>query len=266
MIDDLFNPKIVFDFKSQLYTQAGLEPVPFQENYISIRQAENRIHSIDFIKKLPEVPNGTPHYHEWSIRRRSSRNLLHYLNTRKNVETILEIGCGNGWLTNLVATSSDSRVVGLDVNLVELKQAAEAFGTSPRTHFVFGNILDDIFARNSFDVVLLAASIQYFNNLQELFSHILPLLKINGEVHILDSPFYTEDQIPEARKRSHQYFSKLGHAEMGAHYYHHSVDNLREFNTKILHEPGTLKNRILRKWFMKDLSPFPWIIVRTNKI
>ena len=266
MIDNLLNPTIVFNIENKLYTQAGLDPIPFQENYISIRKAENRIHTIDFIKTLPEVHKGTPHYHEWRIRRRSSHHLLHYLNTSKNVGTILEIGCGNGWLTKLIATSTNHNVVGLDVNLFELIQASEAFGDSPRTHFVFGNIFDDIFRRNSFDAVILAASIQYFSNLQQLFSHIFPLLKNDGAVHILDSPFYAEDQLSEARKRSSQYFAKLGHAEMEKYYFHHSIDKLREFNTETLYDPGTVKNRILRKWFMKDLSPFPWIIVRANQV
>jgi ubiquinone/menaquinone biosynthesis C-methylase UbiE len=262
VIDDLLNTNKGFRFENQLFIQSGLETIPFQENYINIRKAENRIHSIDFIRNLPEVPRGSLHYHEWRIRRKSAQDLLRYLNNRKNAGTILEVGCGNGWLTHLIAASSDYTVVGADVNLFELKQASEAFGDSPNIHFVFGNILDGIFARNSFDVVILAASIQYFNDLPALMNLILSLVKDHGEIHILDSPFYTSDQVPEARRRSSQYFAKLDHPEMEKYYFHHSLDNLKEFRFEVMYDPGTVKNRILRKWFVRDLSPFPWVRVQ----
>lgn len=265
MINHLLNTNSVFNVENHLYIQQGLDPIPFEDNYINIRKAENRIHSIEFIKSLPEIPKGNQYYNEWRIRRNSSQKLLHYLKKKKNVGQILEIGCGNGWLTHLIATSSDSDAIGVDVNLFELKQAADAFGDSPRTHFVFGNIFDNIFARNSFDVVILAASIQYFNDLQKLFTQIFPLMKDNGEIHIFDSPFYTADQLPEARKRSSQYFSSVGYAEMEKYYFHHSLAMLREFNMEIMYNPFTSKNRILRKWFVKDLSPFPWIRIRNKK-
>jgi len=262
VINHLLNTDKGFKVENRLYIQSGLDPIPFQENYINIRKAENRIHSIDFIRNLPEVPRDAPYYHEWRIRRKSAQNLLHYLNNKKNVGTILEVGCGNGWLTHLTAASTDYDVVGLDVNLFELKQASEAFGDSPHIHFVFGNILDGIFARNSFDVVILAASIQYFNDLHDLFGHILPLVKNSGEIHILDSPFYSASQLSEARRRSSQYFANLGHVEMEQYYFHHSLDSLKEFNFEVMYDPGTFKNRILRKWFLRELSPFPWVRVQ----
>jgi len=263
VITHLLNTEKGFTFENQLYIQSGMDLIPFQENYINIRKAENRIYSIDFIRNLPEVPKGTPHYHEWRVRRKSAQNLLQYLNKKKNGATILEIGCGNGWLAHLTAASSnDYNVVGLDVNLFELKQASEAFCDSSKVQFVHGNILDDIFVRDSFDVVILAASIQYFNNLQELFEHILPLVKNTGEIHILDSPFYSAGHLSEAKKRSTQYFAKLGYTEMEKYYFHHPLDSLKEFKFDIQYDPGTVTNRVLRKWFIKDLSPFPWIRIQ----
>lgn len=260
-VDHLLNAGKIFKREKGLFMQSGLDPFPFPENYIAIRKAENRIYSIDALKALPYIPKGTPHDQEWRIRSRSARRLLRYLNSKK-INSVLEIGCGNGWLSNLIATSTNLNVVGLDVNLVELEQAAEAFGETPGLHFVFGNILDDIFAKKSFDVVLFAASLQYFEDLQTLFPHVFPLLKENGEIHIIDSPFYTAAALPEARKRSSDYFASLGHLEMEKHYYHHSIEQLKGRNVDFIYSPHTLRNRVLRKWFFKDLSPFPWIRIK----
>ncbi len=259
MIDHLFISNRFSKVENNLSAQIGLDSVPFQDDYINTRAAENRIYSADQLRALPEVAHDNPHRQEWRIRTKTTKNLLNFLNRKKGITSILEIGCGNGWLSNRMATSTAYTVVGLDVNLLELKQAAEAFKSSKRVHFVFGNIADDIFVRNSFDVVILAAAIQYFKNLPDLFKHIFPLLKDRGEIHILDSPFYRADQLTEARKRSAHYFASIGHPEMERHYYHHSIDALNEFNPAIIYNPLKIKNRILRKWFVTDLSPFPWI-------
>lgn len=266
MIDHLFISNGFSKVENNLSAQIELNSIRFQEDYINTRAAENRIYSRDQLRALPEVPKNNPHYQEWRIRIKTTKNLLNYLSLKNGISTILEIGCGNGWLSNQIAASTDYTVVGLDVNLVELNQAADAFESSRNVHFVFGNIADDIFVRESFDVVILAAAIQYFNNLPDLFKHIFPLLKKGGEIHILDSPFYRADQLPNARQRSTQYFTSIGHPEMEKHYFHHSIDALTEFNPEIIYDPWVIKNRILRKWFVTDLSPFPWIrIPGSNK-
>lgn len=265
VIDHLLIADRFLKVENDLYVQTGLKSMPFEEYYINIRAAENRIYSEDQLRALPEVAKNNPHLHEWRIRSKTTKNLLNYLHNKKDITSILEIGCGNGWLSNRLAKSTNCTVVGLDVNLVELKQAAKAFELSQHVHFVFGNIVDDIFARNSFDVIILAAAIQYFNNLPDLFSHTFPLLKDDGEIHIVDSPFYHQDQLPEARRRSSKYFASMGHPEMAKHYFHHSMDTLREFNPTIVYDPDGIRNRVLRKWFIKDLSPFPWIRIPNQK-
>jgi SAM-dependent methyltransferase len=243
-----------------LYLQPGLNPFPFPEDYIRIRKAENRIYTPELLKNLPHVPKDHTHYDEWRIRSKSANKLLRYLKAG-NAKSVLEVGCGNGWLSNLLA-SMGFNVVGVDVNLVELKQATEAFGNNSRVQFVFGNILDDIFVKSSFDIVVFAASLQYFKEVKSLFGHVLPLLTANGEVHIVDSPFYTTAQQPEARKRSSLYFASLGEMEMEKHYFHHSLELLKDFNFEVLYNPLTLRNRIIRKWLINHLSPFPWIRIK----
>jgi len=265
VIDHLLTPNRFLKIENDLYVQTGLKSIPFQEDYINIRAAENRIYSEDQLIALPKVAKNNPHRKEWRIRSKTTKNLLNYLHNKKGITSILEIGCGNGWLSNRLAISTNCTVVGMDVNLVELKQASKAFEASQGVHFVFGNIVDDIFARNSFDVVILAAAIQYFNNPSDLFSHIFPLLKNNGEIHIVDSPFYHQNHLPEARQRSAQYFASMGHPEMAKHYFHHSMDTLREFNPTIVYDPDGIRNRVLRKWFIKDLSPFPWFRIPNQK-
>jgi protein-L-isoaspartate O-methyltransferase len=42
---------------------------------------------------------GHRHYHEWQIRKASSNRLVKYLAKKQKILEILEVGCGNGWLS-----------------------------------------------------------------------------------------------------------------------------------------------------------------------
>lgn len=258
-IDNVLNEHVVFPLENNLYCQQALTDVPFQDIYLKLREDENRIYEKQALRNLPEVSPGSPHLHEWKIRRKSADKVASYFNTRQNVKNILEVGCGNGWLSNFLSKRGDYNVAGLDVNLAELKQAAEAFKESAGVRFVYGNLFDPIFIKRSFDAVILAASIQYFKDVDKLFNRIFELLKIGGEIHIFESPIYKPGHAAEAKRRSAAYFASIGHPEMDDHYFHHSFDLFRKLNFEIMYDPSSIKNRILRKWFEKDLSPFPWI-------
>jgi len=253
---------MVSQLDKNLYCQQLLKDVPFEDRYLKLREQEQRIYEKEALRNLPEVPPYSPYFQEWKIRGKSAENVASYLNTRPNVTNILEIGCGNGWLSNFLARRGDFNIVGLDVNSLELKQASQAFSASQNVQFVYGNIFDALFIGRSFDVVILAASIQYFKDVERLFNRIFELLKKDGEIHIFDSPIYQVGQVPAARSRSVAYFNSLGHPEMSNYYFHHSFDMLDKFKFEIMYDPSLLKNRILRKWFVNAMSPFPWLRIQ----
>src|SRR5688572_14625431 len=105
-----------------LYYQTGLsEANPFEQSYISLRAQEGRLYTDDVVLKLPAINAGHPTAKEWKVRKHSADLLIKYLSRKENLQTIVEVGCGNGWLTNYVGKSLNKEWLGIDINLTELR-------------------------------------------------------------------------------------------------------------------------------------------------
>ncbi len=219
------------------------------EIYLHVREKENRLLEDNEVIKLPKL-----NFNEWPIRLKSSNRFSSYLKTKASSLNILDLGCGNGWFTNQIAIISEKNyVIGLDINTYELEQATRVF-KNQNLEFAYGDIfqLQNEF-KNTFDIITLNGVIQYFSDFNLLIETLKLYLKKNGEIHIIDSPFYAENEIEAAKKRTELYYYNLGFPEMSNFYFHHSNKYLKDFS--ILYKP---KNVYLRKFFVKD-SPFCWL-------
>jgi 2-polyprenyl-3-methyl-5-hydroxy-6-metoxy-1,4-benzoquinol methylase len=81
---------------------------------------------------------------------------------RKNVgsnESVLDIGCGNGFLTSDIATSTSGRVVGVDKNAANI-EFARAHYAAENTEFVCGDVTSDM-RLGEFDVVVLSNVLEH---------------------------------------------------------------------------------------------------------
>jgi ubiquinone/menaquinone biosynthesis C-methylase UbiE len=150
-------------------------------------------------------------------------------------------------------------VTGIDTNSPELEQAARVFGHVPNLAFISGNASHFLFT-STFDVIVFAASIQYFPSLTSILDRAISLLNAGGEIHIIDSNFYAASEIDEAEQRSADYFREQGFGEMSRHYHHHAWDTVREFRHEMLFDPHSLLNRLRR-----NNRPFPWVLIQSRK-
>ena len=229
----------------------------FEENYIGLRQKEKRIYADEELSQLPFVPSGNLHYKEWRIRQRSCNKLVTYLTRRKSPLKILEVGCGNGWLSHRLSAVSGAFVTGIDINAFELHQAARVFAGVPGLQFIYGSLCSPELVNRRFDMIVFAASIQYFRSLEETIGQCMQRLKPGGEIHILDSHLYKIDELAPATERTAQYYKELGFPAMTSQYFHHCVNELKPFDWKILYRPS----RLLAP-FDRYHNPFPWISIK----
>ncbi len=118
-----------------------------------------------------------------------------------------------------------SEVTGLDVNRVEINQAIRVFSKT-NLKFIHNRFPSEHLKGLKFDIILFAASVQYFDSFLAVINEALKCLTVHGEIHITDTPFYKPDELADAANRSKIYFSNLGQAEMARHYYHHSINDL----------------------------------------
>jgi ubiquinone/menaquinone biosynthesis C-methylase UbiE len=225
--------------------------------YLRVREREGRLYPDDVVRQLPTIPPDHPLFAEWQARAASCDRLTTYLTRFRNRLTVLELGCGNGWLANRIAAVTNASVVGLDLNRRELHQAQRLFAHRDLS-WVITDIACAAFDARVFDVVVIASAIQYFADLPALLKMVAPFLKKQGEIHILDSPLYSAEELPAARERSRQYYSNLGFPEMAAHYHHHASDALAERNATWLYVPRKAQTRAEKT----NDSPFPWVRVR----
>ena len=229
----------------------------FEDLYINVRKAENRILSDDEVASLPHLPSRHQHALEWQLRQASTNMVVDHMKGTR-IENALDLGCGNGWFSNKL-TSIAEHVLGVDMNLEELRQAQRVFGSSELT-FAFGDIFTIDLQSEGFDLITVNACIQYFPEPKKLISRLLNLLKTEGKIHIIDSPFYRSEEVESAASRSQAYYSQLGFEEMAAHYFQHSWKDLELFNFRVMFDPKTAANRLKRKLGATQPA-FPWIII-----
>lgn len=224
----------------------------FEEQYLSLRRKEGRLYSDEEVMALPDIRATHPLKKEWTVRKRSCKRLVAYLKQKKQPLTVLEVGCGNGWLCHRLSAIPYCSVSGCDINRMELAQARRVF---PHLTFFYGTP-EQLEKKEAYDVVVFAASFQYFLSPEAVLASCFPLLRAGGEVHILDTPFYQEGDLAPAAARSQDYFAASGFPGMQNFYHHHSLTWLKNYRFTVLYRPKILLNRLLGK------GPFPWICIR----
>ena len=231
--------------------------------YRRVREKEGRIYPDQIAAHLPALPEGHPQRAEWLARANSVRRLLRYVGRLPSPLHVLELGCGNGWLSHEIGAIPGVCLWGLDRGGFELTQAARIFG-SLTTGFLTADIYQPPFRNNSFDLIILASVIQYFPDLPELIQNLRRLLALRGEIHVLDSPLYVEGDLASPRERTRAYYVALGFPEMADHYFHHTVSELADFSVQFLYYPAGWRARFF-KLFGKYASPFPWFSLRWTR-
>ena len=226
----------------------------FSGLYHLLRKAEGRIYTDEEVALLPIINEQHKHYKEWIARRSSCERLLKYLSDKKKDLKILEVGCGNGWLAARLATIPGSGVTGIDINTDELEQAKRVFDRIGNLEFLNCSLNDESINSLDFDIIVFAASVQYFSSFKKVLHDAMNKLKPGGEIHLIDSNFYSQKEVGAARQRTAEYYQSIGFPEMTDHYFHHSRDDLKQFEHDILYDPHSLVNR-----FISNKNPFYWI-------
>ena len=216
----------------------------FGELYIAVREKEGRVYKDKQVANLPDIDHDHTYYKEWKMRKRSAGRLVKFLQKMPGPINILEVGCGNGWLSSKLAEIPNAKVTGLDPNLNEIEQASRVFKNS-NLKFIYGSFsLTTFQEEEKFNIVLFAASLQYFASIKEVIGTAFKLLSPLGRVHVIDTHFYEEENAEKAKIKSARYYINLGFPQMTAYYFHHQLQQISRFKHKIMFHPTNLWNRI----------------------
>ncbi|MFT6215024.1 MAG: SAM-dependent methyltransferase [Roseivirga sp.] len=255
LLDDVLNQKDQWSFDAAVYFFKDNDRLwaPFEKGYLSVREKEGRILSESEIVKLPYLPKNHRYASEWRLRTKPLERIIRHLKTNEVKGPILDLGCGNGWFTNYLSQATSAVVLGVEVNKVELYQAANFF-KGEKLFFCYADIWETPFKSEVFQTITLNGVIQYFPSFQKIISRLLELLIPKGEIHIIDSPFYSLAEVNEAIERSKEYYSGIGEDDFAKNYSHHTWDSLNGLNAEVKYKKGLLRR------LTKD-SPFPWVVI-----
>lgn len=241
------------------------DPAPFGEHeaaYLAARAREGRLLDVEQIRALPAPPTPESAW-EWRLRADSWLRFELLLGSRPRPLRALDVGCGIGWMTARLAQHCPN-VLGIDVARPELERAAVAFGDRPGLSFAFADVFDPVFAEAPFDLIVLASSAQYFPDLGALLDRLLELLGRGGEVVLLDTPLYRENQLSAAREATRRYYARLEVPEMAARYHHHQWSALDGRAVELVYDPRRLVQRFARRVLRRAVSPFPIVTIRRS--
>ncbi len=223
------------------FKSKGLQEL--ENAYLSVRKKEERIYTDEHVLLLPEISKDHSQYKEWQIRKDSLNQILKYLDQQSTVKKVLDLGCGNGWMSNALQQNG-FETVGVDINLLELEQAARLF---PNCNFYECDIFDDSSDLQQVDLVIISAALQYFEQPIKLIEKIKStLLNKNGQIIIADTKFYKTEEIKAACLRSQKYYQSLEANDMIGHYFHHNVEILQQLNASIISNNSTFEKIIKR--------------------
>ncbi len=232
-------------------------PTDFEQVYAAVRASEGRLLNDDAVARLPEGARLTQAA-EWRVRALGCARLIDALREAGRPLRILEVGCGNGWLSARLHRAGHE-LLGIDPFTAELLQAARVFAAGPR--FARADAFSASLPPDTFDAVVFAASLPYFPDARAVLQRALELLAPGGRVHVLDSMLYARaSRAAEARERSARYYAHLGQPAMVAHYHAHLLPDVLDLpGARVLHAPDRWPriNRLLGRAY----SPFTHLVL-----
>ena len=228
--------------------------------YHEVRLREGRLLDDAVVRDLPISGIRSGHRDEWLARRASMRRVIREFRKAHRSMTVLDVGCGNGWLAARIAEQGHS-VVGIGIHRHELEQAAKVFGHE-RLWWIHGDMVSASFVHGSFDRIIAAGALQYFEQPAELCHRLMHLLAPQGELHVFDSPLYrSEAGRDRAEEESAEYYRSLNTPGMMAYYHHHCMEELMSPRAHCSVSHPLLMARLLLKAGLR-VRQFPYVIFR----
>jgi SAM-dependent methyltransferase len=177
-----------------LTPEAERRLAPFMRSYANVRSTEGR-GGLDpsFYRSLP-YPSGldkrwTRH---WQLRAASYETLIHELLPGAERLTILDLGAGNGWLSNRLALAGHN-VISIDLQVNDF----DGLGCHNQYESEWLPIQAEFdrlpIADRTVDLVIFNASLHYSADLPATLAEAHRTLKPDGRIVVIDSPFFNRE-------------------------------------------------------------------------
>src|SRR5579859_6917079 len=168
---------------------------PFLEQYRQVRQQDGyRTRTPADYNSLPWLDARHPDAGIWQVRAQSFAYVRRLRPaTKRDGLLILDLGAGNGWLSNRLSALGQ-RCVAVDC----LDDAEDGLGAYKHYSTVFARVqadFDDLpFAPAQFDLVVFNASLHYAPDVLKTLRHACRVLAAHGRLVVMDSPTFRSNE------------------------------------------------------------------------
>ena len=173
--------------------------------------------------ELPWVDRSRRHVREWKVKARSLKGLFQLLD-RIRPTRVVDLGCGFGWLSHILA-GRGHEVYAIDLVLDEvLGLAAADVYMRAGTGFerVWGEIEHPPLRDQSVDAIICNASLHYALDLRGTLFEIERVLRPGGFLIVMNSPVHANlDSAQRAQSDFRKRLQRFGAAEEISSSYHH---------------------------------------------
>ena len=161
----------------------------FMRDYRVVRAAEGwGAANASYYRALPRVARNDPQHDIWNIRAKNFSRLLGLIGNATNLK-ILDIGAGNGWLSNQLAQRGHT-LAALDLSDDE-RDGLGAWKNYEARFECYQAEFDRLpFRGTQFDLAIFNAALHYSHDLMPTLAEAKRVIKANGKIIALDSPFY----------------------------------------------------------------------------
>jgi 2-polyprenyl-3-methyl-5-hydroxy-6-metoxy-1,4-benzoquinol methylase len=149
-------------------------------------QSNSKFDYVDHYKKDAEVFDYFQEPCEISENERHRLNQLILDKLGDDAEKILDVGCGNGWLSESVQ-KDNNHVVSLDVSIINVKRVLQQT-PHPNHSGLVADVFNLPFPDNSFDAIVASEIIEHVHDPKRFVDCLLAVLKPNGKL-IITTPY-----------------------------------------------------------------------------
>jgi SAM-dependent methyltransferase len=226
--------------------------------------------SPEYYRALPRVRRDDPHLNIWRIRERNFRHMLSLIGTQSRLR-ILDVGAGNGWLSNQL-TRRGHTVAALDLS----DDPEDGLGASVNYEHPFECYQAEFdrlpFCPSQFDLLIFGAAVHYSSGLGATLCEAKRVLAPGGRILAFDSPFYSNETsgfaMVEARESGFaRKFGMNREVSDTGFLTRERVDYAAEASGLVVHfhdDDLTLNTRLRRAWATRrtgrELARFPLIV------
>ena len=137
--------------------------------------------------KLATTVYGKNLYQQGQMDMNQLSELLKKLNINEN-DSILELGCGNGYITEYIHEKIGCNIKGLDISDIAINNAIERTKNKVESlSFEIGNVQylsKNNISDNKYDIILSIDTLHLAANLEEVIIELIKKLKLNGKIAI----------------------------------------------------------------------------------